>query len=179
MFQPYPLLTCTPPHPTPPHPVPPPLTGDAETRAFAKENEIKIFRESVIYRLEDALKAEMEKNMPTEKTITREVRAVPYSVNYRLLYEEYTYFLSLPQPTPVCILILITTNTYLHLYSFFVTPFTPSLTHQGTAKVQQLFTLRGKLKSQGTVAGLYVQTGNMKAGGTGAGTFRGSEYTFR
>ena len=46
-----------------------------------KENEIKVFRESVIYRLEDALKAEMEKNMPTEKTVTREVRALLYDSN--------------------------------------------------------------------------------------------------
>jgi hypothetical protein len=61
--------------------------------------------------------------------------------------------------------------------------FTPSLhlsSHQGTAKVQQIFTLGGKQKGMGTVAGVMVQSGYMKAGGgSSSGTYKGVDYLYR
>jgi hypothetical protein len=93
------------------------------------------------------------------------------------IYLHLSYLNTLTIPLPLFTIIL-SLRQYEHLHLFTLN-FLNTLTSQGTAKVQQLFTLRGKLKSQGTIAGLYVQTGNMKAGGTGAGTFKGSEYTYR
>ena len=49
------------------------LTADSMTRAMAKENQIKVFQDTVIYRLEDELKSEMERQMPSEKTVVKEV----------------------------------------------------------------------------------------------------------
>jgi translation initiation factor IF-2 len=40
---------------------------DADTRLSAKESDIKIFRDTVIYRLEDHLKDEMENKLPKER----------------------------------------------------------------------------------------------------------------
>lgn len=52
--------------------------------------------------------------------------------------------------------------------------------HQGTAKVQQIFTLGGKQKGMGTVAGVMVQSGYMKAGGgSSSGTYKGVDYIYR
>lgn len=47
--------------------------ADANTRNEAKELDVRIVRNSVIYRLEDELKGAMESVMPMDKVLTREV----------------------------------------------------------------------------------------------------------
>ena len=46
--------------------------ADAGARSLAKELDVRIVRDTVIYRLEDELKSTMENLMPKDKTLTRE-----------------------------------------------------------------------------------------------------------
>ena len=54
--------------------------ADSVTRAMAKEMDVKIVRDTVIYRLEDELRAVMESHMPKERALTREGLAVVQKV---------------------------------------------------------------------------------------------------
>jgi translation initiation factor IF-2 len=54
--------------------------ADSVTRATAKELDVKIVRDTVIYRLEDELRAAMESHMPKERSLVREGLAVVQKV---------------------------------------------------------------------------------------------------
>eukprot|EP01038_Epipyxis_sp_PR26KG_P013212 gene13212-17709_t len=47
--------------------------ADSSTRSLAKELDVKIFQESIIYRLEDEIIRIMETSMPTERILTKEL----------------------------------------------------------------------------------------------------------
>lgn len=83
---------------------------------------VYIYVSIYIYRLEDELKALMEKNLPQERSLSKE----------------------------------------------------------GSAKVQQIFQIKGKQKDLSSIAGLLVQSGTLRSGGqSGTGTVGGVTYIYR
>jgi translation initiation factor IF-2 len=55
-----------------------------------------------------------------------------------------------------------------------------SLSKEGSAKVQQIFQIKGKQKDLSSIAGLVVQSGTLRSGGhSGTGTVGGVTYLYK